>query len=136
MEPARIPSVLAERLGDDASAALLGLFAEQSRACVDGVMRQCTERFERRLVEETSTLRLEMAQLRQEMHDGFSSVRQEMNVGLSAVRQEMNVGLSAVRQEMHAGRFELLKWAFVFWVGQLVSVAGIVGLLLRTVPAR
>lgn len=32
-------------------------------------------------------------------------------------------------------RVELLHWAFMFWVGQLVGVAGIVGLLLRTIPA-
>jgi hypothetical protein len=32
---------------------------------------------------------------------------------------------------MAADRVELLKWAFAFWVGQLVSVVGLVALLLR-----
>jgi hypothetical protein len=102
---------------------------ENSRVCTDSVLNQCTERFERRLVEETSKLRIEMAQLR-------ADVRQEMQNGDMALRQEMQEGFSVLRQEMHAGRFELLKWGFVFWVGQLVSVGGIVALLLRTVPAR
>jgi hypothetical protein len=37
---------------------------------------------------------------------------------------------------MAVNKFELLKWAFAFWVGQLVGLAGIIGLLLRSIPAR
>jgi hypothetical protein len=32
---------------------------------------------------------------------------------------------------MSDGRFDLLKWCFVFWVGQVVAVAGVMGLMLR-----
>ena len=37
-------------------------------------MTQCAERFERRLVEETSKLRLETTQLRGEMREGFADL--------------------------------------------------------------
>lgn len=107
MRAARLPAALSDRLGEEGSAALVELFDANRRACADEVMMQCAERFERRLIEETSKLRIEM-------HAGFA----------------------AVRHEMADSRFELLKWAFVFWVGQLVGVAGVVGLLLRTMPAR
>jgi hypothetical protein len=107
MRPARIPLSLSGRLGDEASNALADLLEESSRVCTDTVMMQCAERFERRLLEETSRLRLEM-------HEGFSTLRQEMK----------------------DSRFELLKWAFMFWVGQLVGVTAIVSVLLRTVPGR
>ena len=50
---------------------------------------------------------------------------------MPALRQEMAEGLGALRQENLAGRFELLKWCFAFWVGQLVSVVGIVALMLQ-----
>ncbi|MBI3401715.1 MAG: hypothetical protein HY048_09870 [Acidobacteria bacterium] len=76
-------------------------------------MTHCAERFERRLVEETSRLRVELAQLGGEL------------------RGEMHSGFAAVREQMSADRVELLKWAFAFWVGQLVSVVGLVALLLR-----
>ena len=69
----------------------------------------CTDRFERRLVETSAALRLEMAGLRQEMHDGFA----------------------AVRQELVTQRADQLKWSFLFWVGQVAVVAGLFGILLR-----
>ena len=94
-----------------------------------------TDRFERRLTETTSQLRVDMAQefaaVRVEMAHGFSAVRQEMAAGLAAVRQEMAQGLAAVRHEMADGRVELLKWMFLFWVGQLFAVASVMAILLR-----
>jgi hypothetical protein len=34
---------------------------------------------------------------------------------------------------MADGRFELIKWCFLFWIGQVVAVSGILALLLRAV---
>lgn len=113
MKFVQVPVALEERLGESGSVALADMLDEGHRVCVENVMAQCSERFERRLVEETSKLRVEMAQLGGEL------------------RCEMQSGFAALRQEMTAGRFDLLKWAFVFWVGQVVSVVGIVALLLR-----
>ena len=157
-----VPDALAERLGEPASAALVDMLDERMHACTEHVMTQCSERFERRVVEETSKVRVEMAQmrgdLRQEMHAGFGALRQEMaqlGGGLrqemaqlggelrqevaqlgGELRQEMAQLGGSLRSEMAAGRFDLLKWAFVFWVGQLVSIVGIVALLLRGMSPR
>jgi hypothetical protein len=110
----QVPVALEERLGESGSAALVDVLDAGHRMCVEDVVAQCTERFERRLVEETSRLRVEMATLGSEL------------------RAEMQTGFAALRLELAAGRFELLKWAFAFWVGQVISVVGIVALLLRT----
>ena len=37
----------------------------------------------------------------------------------------MAEGFAAVRQEMAQQRVELLKWAFVFWMGQFVAMVGL-----------
>lgn len=74
----------------------------------------CTERFERRLVEELSRLRVEMAQ---------------QGAGL---RQEMSQLGASLRAEMAAGRVEMIRWSFLFWVGQVIAIAGLMGILLRT----
>ena len=114
MPPARITGVLAERLGEPASGALTEVLDAQQRESMEAAMTHCSERFERRLVEETSVLRLELSQLRGEMRQGFADLR----------------------RDMADGRFELLKWSIAFWMGQLIAIAGIVGMLLRTVPPR
>ncbi len=78
------------------------------------------ERFERRLIEEISSLRAEMYRelhaLRLELHDGLADVRQEM---------------SALRQEMTAMRADILKWSFLFWIGQVATIAALLSFMLR-----
>jgi hypothetical protein len=106
-------------------------------------MPQEFEHFERRLVEESSKLRLEMAELRTDVRGELGAIRTEIATALGAMRVDMatelggmRADLAGVRAEIAVNKFELLKWAFVFWVGQVVGVAGIVGLLLRVMPAR
>ncbi len=64
------------------------------------------ERFERRLTEEISALR-----------DGLHTA--------------LHDGLSAVRQELATMRVELLKWSFLFWVGQVAAMAGLLAVMFR-----
>ena len=65
-------------------------------------MTACTDRFDRRLAEETSGLRVQIVQSE-----------------------------STLRADIAAGRVEFIKWSFVFWVGQVLAVAGIMTVLLR-----
>jgi hypothetical protein len=127
MSAARVSGALLEKLGEPATAALIEMVDARQQASTEAAMIQCGERFERRLIEETSKLRLETSQLRGEMREGFAAVRGEMREGFAAVRGEMREGFAAER-------FELLKWAVALWIGQLAAVAGIVGALLKTVP--
>ena len=71
------------------------------------VLSLAGERFERRLAQEVAGLEI---RLRQEMHDGFTALRRELS-------------------ELRA---ETLKWSFVFWIGQLAAIAGLLSFMLRT----
>jgi hypothetical protein len=87
------------------------------------------------MVEGHAALRQEMveghAAFRQEMVEGQATLRQEIAEGLGALRREMAEGHAALRQEILASRFEVLKWSFIFWVGQAFTVAAIVGIMLQ-----
>src|SRR5437867_2913548 len=37
----------------------------------------------------------------------------------------------AIVQEIHAGRVEIFKWSFLFWVGQLAATAALLGFMFR-----
>jgi len=37
-----------------------------------------------------------------------------------------------VVREIHAGRVDIIKWSFAFWVTQLAAFAGLVAVLWRT----
>lgn len=77
-----------------------------------------TERFERRLMEETSHLRVDMA-------TEFGKVRAEMAYGFGEVRTE----IAQLRAEMIDRNADLLKWGLVFGVTQTAAIAGIVAVL-------
>jgi hypothetical protein len=106
------------------------------------VLSLAVERFERRLVEETSKLRVEMAQgfsgLRQEMSSLEGRLRQEMGGlrqemgGLEGrLRQEMGGLEGRLHKEIGGQRVESLRWSFVFWIGQVAAMAALLGFMLR-----
>jgi hypothetical protein len=102
MSPVAVSEILMERLGEKGARALVDMLHASNARCKDDVLEKTAERFERRLVEETSKLRVDMAQLRTDLHG-----------------------------EIVSSRFELIKWNFVFWIGQVVALAGVIGLMLR-----
>jgi hypothetical protein len=131
-----VPPALRSALGPDATQAFLEVLERSHQDARPAVIAACTERFERRLVEEISSLRLEMAQqgasLRLEMAQQGAGLRVEMAQQGADLRQAMNQLAAGLRAEMAAGRVELIRWSFLFWVGQVIAIGGVMGVLLRT----
>ena len=102
MQTTSVPAELRDRLGHEGTLGLLDLLESSQIAWSDQVLNLASERFERRLIQEISTLRV-------------------------AFHQD----LAAVRQEMATTRVELFKWSFVFWIGQVAATAGLLAFMLR-----
>ena len=84
-----------------------------NNALKDDVIDIATDRFERRLSAEIGAVRVEM-----------------MN-GFAALRQEMANGFIVVRKEISDSRVDFIKWSFLFWIGQIAVLSGVMALLLR-----
>jgi len=97
-----MPPALSMRLGPDGAKELSELLDAEQHMWSERVLTLSTERFERRLIEEASKLRVEMATLGGDF-----------------------------RQEIAKDRFELVKWMFLFWVSQLAAMSAIMSFLLR-----
>ncbi len=93
------------------------------------------DRLERRLVEETSTLRVEAAGMETRLVDriGQAEVAVRTEVGALEVRLVDRIAQSegSLRQEMGVLRADVLKWSFVFWIGQVVAMTAVMRALLR-----
>ena len=124
MEIDDVPVGLQARLGPEATGGLLQLLDRSHRQEREDVITACTERFERRLVEEVSGLRIQIAQVE-------STLRQDMAAMGATLRQEIATMGSTLRQELAAGRVEFIKWSFLFWVGQVLAVTGFLTVMLR-----
>lgn len=94
------------------------------------------ERFERRLVEETSKLRVDLAAVETRLLDRMAQVdvrmaQLEVRIGQGDVRMaQLEVRLTdrialtetALRKDMNG----LFRWAFAFWVGQFAALAALI----------
>jgi hypothetical protein len=102
-----VPKPLRERLGEEGAEALVQLINQATEVGKGDVVAVVEERFERRLTEEASKLRAEIGHLRGEMIERIESVRSELTGKIESVRSE------------------LIKWMFVFWVGQIGAIVGV-----------
>jgi hypothetical protein len=106
MQVADVAPALQARLGPAATAGLLELFDTVHAEWRTEVTTAAVERFERRLTEEMSSMRVSLAQSE-----------------------------GTLRVEMRDLRVELLKWSFAFWIGQVIATAGIMGVMVRLLGA-
>jgi hypothetical protein len=165
-----VPVPLRTRLGFEATVGLVELLDLSQREAREAVIAVGADRFERRLVEEVSGLRVEIARvestlrqdmvqlgaglrqemaemradLRQEMAEMRADLRQEMAEMRAGLRQEMGEMRAGLRQEIGdmgaglrgeiaTGRVELFKWCFLFWIGQVLAIGGLMGVMLRLI---
>jgi hypothetical protein len=103
----RIPSALRTSLGDDATFGLIEVLDAERKNWKEDVLITATDRFERRLMHEVGLLRHE-----------FHTALQD--------------GLTGIRNELAATRVEMLRWSFVFWIGQVAALAGFLAIMLHT----
>ncbi|HEU4925493.1 MAG TPA: hypothetical protein VFT24_00510 [Vicinamibacterales bacterium] len=113
MQANSVPAALVERLGPDATNGLLRVFELERRTWSDEVLNIGAERFERRLAETASGLRVQIAE---------SEAR---------LRQELSGMEVRIVREIAASRVDLFKWSFVFWIGQVVAVSAVMAAMLR-----
>ena len=126
---ARLLQRLHESLGDDATNDLFAWWEEAAtvnRAAVREVADLYYARFEARLEKGLAEVRSELAVARSDMDRGLAEVRSEMGAGFAEVRSEARASLAEVRSEMANQRANLIKWMFMFWVGTIVPLAGLI----------
>lgn len=130
MAGSRIPAALRTRLGDEATFGLMELLDAERKGWSEEVLKSASNGFERRLSGEISVSRVEV---RNVLHDGLTAVRAEIGSVRTDLTHALSDGLTSVRQELSTTRTEMLKWSFLFWVGQVAAIAGLLAFMLRGV---
>jgi hypothetical protein len=145
---------LRAKLGDDAISDLHTLLDDRGRQWKEDVLAITGERFERRLSEEIGALRVdmakefaavrvdmakefgavrvEMATLAASMHSDTMETRAQMAALAGSMRAEMATLTGATRADILKTRSDILKWSFVFWVGQFAAFSAVIAFLQRT----
>ena len=114
---------LRDKLGSDASQDLSHAFQEVQ----NDMLTLTTDRLDGRLIAVGSELRSEIYQTQSEL-------RQEMARMDAGIRVALAEGLSKIRTEMSEMRVDVIRWSFVFWIGQFAATAALLGFMLRSIP--
>jgi hypothetical protein len=108
-----IPRALRESLGDEGTDALTVVIKEIDIEARKDAIAIAEERFERRLTEE------------------ISKVNERITHEISKINQRLTEEISGVRVEIEKSKSEILKWMFIFWIGQIGVLSGIIFAMLR-----
>ncbi len=76
------------------------------------------------------------APLRERLTDAASDSLMDMfadahQIAAESFERRLDEHVSSLRLDIANLRVELLKWSFLFWIGQLAAVTGLVSLLMR-----
>jgi len=132
-----VPIKLRERLGPEATSGLLHVLDTARHDWRDDVLSLAAERFERRLAEVGASVRVQIghseAALRHEMGQLEVRLREELGHADGRLRQDLSQMEVRIVSEIGNSRFDLLKWTFAFWIGQVVAMSAIMAAMLRIV---
>ena len=117
---------LRERLGNEAMADLQTFVENAGRQAREEMLSVAGERFERRLADEAGALRTDMAKEFADVKVALAWTRADVNAELALTRADFKAELASTRAEV-------LKWSFLFWIGQVAAIGAVLAFLLRTI---
>lgn len=120
-----IPEALREKLGPDGARALAELLNESSMQTRGDVIEIAASRFEQRLAEG-------LAKFDRLLVEEVRTLRTELHSELGTLRTELHSELGTLRAEMGAFEGRITRWMFVFWIGQIGALLGILFAFFRT----
>ena len=102
-----VPKVLREKLGDEGSDALVALINGAGNGYKAETVELVEERFERRITEEVAKLERRITEEAAKLDHRITEEVAKLDVKLSETKAD------------------LLRWMFIFWIGQVGALLGI-----------
>lgn len=122
---AKLSKAFYDRFGDEIVAELVewlnqvdAAYRSDLKAMIDANDLRIDSRFEQLRAE----IRADLAELRSELRGEIGDTR-------SALRKDMTDGFTALGLQIAGVRADLMKWSFVFWVGAVLAIASLAGVL-------
>jgi glycerol-3-phosphate dehydrogenase len=135
-----IPKPLREKLGDEAVDSLVELLNKSEEKAKEDVIALSEDKFERRLSEETTEVKAKISGLEDKFERRLSEEISKINHTISKIRVEISTleekferrlseEISKLRVELlekiSSSYTNVIKWMFIFWIGQIGTILGI-----------
>jgi hypothetical protein len=143
-----IPKPLREKLGEEGTDALVQVLNENEKELrsslidfaeqrfekhlteeIAGVrvdLAEAEKRFEKRLIEEISSVRLDLTSAEKRLTEEIAGLREEMVRNDLSLRDELKADITDLRGDILKSKSDTIKWMFLFWIGQIGAVLGII----------
>ena len=124
-----VPKPLREKLGEEGVDALIELFNQSQSEQKNNILEFVEEKFERRLAEEMKTIDRRISETEgrldnkiSETHTLIAETKAELSSKIAETEARLDGKIDSKLSETKA---ELIKWMFLFWVGQVGVIIGI-----------
>jgi bifunctional DNA-binding transcriptional regulator/antitoxin component of YhaV-PrlF toxin-antitoxin module len=125
-----IPKPLREKLGEEGTDALVQVLNENEKETRSSVVDFAEQRFERHLTEEIAGVRVDLAdaEKRFEKHltEEIAGVRLDLAEAKKRFEKHLTEEIADLRGSLQKTRSDTIKWMFLFWIGQIGAVLGII----------
>ena len=102
---------------------------EQEREVRNSVIDAAAFRFEKKLGDEISGVRVELAntekRFEKKLGEEIGKVDKRLSEEIHYLREDMVKGDETLRTEIQAAKTDTIRWMFIFWIGQVGALIGI-----------
>ena len=129
MRIVNVPKALRDRLGEEATQALVDLLNAATDQTQADTLALSEERYERRLSEEASKFGTrvteETAKLDRRVTEEAGRLDNRITEEAAKLDRRITEEVARLRTQISDVRADLIRWMFVFWVGQVGVLLGI-----------
>ncbi len=131
---------LKDKLGDEGVDSLIRLLNQSQQNQKQDLMVYLEEKYERRLGEEIGAINVTIAEAEKRLDNRITEEIGAINVTIAEtekrldnriteeigkVNERITEEIARVRTDLANTRADLIKWMFIFWMGQVIALVGI-----------
>jgi hypothetical protein len=109
---------LKDKLGDEGVDSLIRLLNQSQQNQKQDLMVYLEEKYEHRLGEEVGAISVTIAETEKRLDNRITEE-------IGKVNERITKEIAGVKTDLANTRADLIKWMFIFWMGQVVALVGI-----------
>ena len=142
----RVPKKLQIVLGDEGTEGLLEMLDQQEEQTKNTVIETAADRFERRLTEVGSGLDNRITEVEAKLDNRITEVEAKLDNRITEVEAKLGSRITEVEAKLRVeiaetrtdlstkiekSKTETIRWMFIFYIGQVAALGGLLFALLR-----
>jgi hypothetical protein len=106
-ETARLYKLLSDKLGSDTTEAMFKYIDNKTERSVEATIKTLATK------------------------DDLINLRKDLGDDITKLRKDMGDNIANLHKEIGEGKADTIKWMFIFWIGQVAALLGIIFLFMK-----